>query len=117
MTDDTLLLMAHGPVPFFQFLRPDGRATLTHIMRPEAVADKARAIIEAGFRFESEILTTGEASFTISDQDGDYAVEICPNGPEVLDAVDKLVMDFDIKAALIDRDASSALGEFLAGQL
>ena len=112
MTDDNTL-----PVPFFQFLRPDGRSILVHIMRPEAVGIKAKAIRAAGFRFESEILTTGEASFTISDEDGDYAVEICPNGPEVLAAVDKLVMDFDIEAALIDREASSALGEFLAGQL
>jgi hypothetical protein len=108
MTDDTL------PVPFVQYLRPNGRKMMTHIERPLAVANKALDILAAGFVLESEVLMTGDASFSIGDDDGDYAIEICKNGPDVLAAVDRLIMDFDIKAALIDRDASSALGEFLA---
>ena len=83
-------------IPFIQYLRLHGFATDVSIDRPEAVAAKADAIMEAGFRFECELLTTGDASFTISDDDGDYAVEVVKNGPLVLAAVDRLIMGLDL---------------------
>jgi hypothetical protein len=87
-------------IPFTQYLRPDGRPKSIVIERPEPVAEKAKRILDAGFRFECEVLSTGDVSFAVSDDDGDHAFEICRNGPDVLAAVDRLILGFDpVKAA------------------
>lgn len=90
------------PIPFTQYLRPDGRQTAVSIERPDDVETKAQAIIAAGYRFECEHLTTGDCSFTIFDiaREEDVAIEVCANGPPVLDAIDRLVNDFVIPAPL-----------------
>jgi hypothetical protein len=83
-------------IPFTQYVLPHGRKREETIERPaeiEALADK---FIAAGGRYECEILTTGEVSFTavFCDDDGDeqdVEIEICANGPAVCDAVDALV--------------------------
>jgi hypothetical protein len=54
----------------------------------------AKEIIAHGHRFEVEELRTGMVSFTVSavsPDDPDIAIELCTNGPAVLDAVDRLV--------------------------
>jgi len=83
-------------IPFIQYLRPDGRKIYAEISRPEEVELKAGQIMAAGFRFEVEILTTGQVSMTITnDEDGDVATEIIPcNGPEVPEAVDRMIMNW-----------------------
>jgi hypothetical protein len=78
-------------VPFTQYLRPDGRRAAVTIDRPDYIADKAFAIIAKGFRFECEQLRTGHVSFTVADDDGDIGIEICMNGVNVPEAVDKLI--------------------------
>ena len=54
-----------GSIPFTQYKLPHGARIEVSINRPEAIAEKAKRIIEAGYRFECEILTTGHVSFTI----------------------------------------------------
>jgi len=85
-------------IPFTQFLLPDGRRTQVSIERPEPILEKAQAIIDAGYRFECEELVTGQASFTISDDDGDAAIEVVMNGPGVPAAVDRLVTNFNLSS-------------------
>jgi hypothetical protein len=80
-----------GEIPFTQYMRPDGRQVPVSIDRPEGISTKAAAIIERGFRFEVEHLTTGQASLSIAGEDGDIDIEVVPNGPEVPLAVDRLV--------------------------
>ena len=87
------------PVPFTQYLRPNGRAQAVQIDRPDDIADMAKAIVACGFRFECEELMNGICSFTIADDNQDYAIELCPNGPGVPDSVDKLIRNFDLAAA------------------
>ena len=85
-------------IPFTQFLIPDGRTREVSIARSKEVERKAQQILAAGFVFECEHLSTGDVSFTITDgAKGDVAVEICPNGPAVPEAVDRLVGDFDLE--------------------
>ena len=57
------------------------------------VAEQSKAIIDRGWFFEVEELTTGEASLTVFDPESqvDIAIEVVPNGPEVVSAVDRLV--------------------------
>lgn len=86
-------------IPFTQYLMPFGDFVGTTIDRPADVEADARAVIAAGFRFESEMLRTGEVSMEVLkdggiDDGGDPVViahEVCANGPVVLEAVDRLV--------------------------
>jgi hypothetical protein len=80
-------------IEFTQYLRPDGRRTLTEIDRPPKIEALARQIVERGGRFESEHLTTGHASFTVAYMGDDIAIRVCQNGPDVPAAVDQLVID------------------------
>ena len=84
-------------LPFTQYLMPFGEARPQWIDRPADVEEKALAVIAAGGRFEAEMLRTGHISFeVVREKDGEtesVAAELCTNGPEVLAAVDKLVVD------------------------
>lgn len=90
-------------IPFTQYLRPNGRREAVTIDRPDHIAKAADNIREHGFRFECEVLMDGTASFTISDDDGDYAIETCPNGPQVPATVDALICNFDLARAIKQR--------------
>ena len=90
--------MIEKSIPFTQYLLPNGERRAVSINRPDPVVEKAKAIMEAGFRFECEMLSTGHVSFTVSDDYWDYAIRICLNGPEVPRIVDELILHFDLKA-------------------
>jgi len=85
---------------FTQYLRPNGRKQPVSIDRPGPVVARADHIVSHGFRFECEELHNGMVSLTISDDYGDYAFELCPNGPGVPESVDKLIIGFDVAQAL-----------------
>lgn len=82
-------------VPFTQFLRPHGRSKPVVIERPKRIAEKADRVRLAGLSFEVEELLTGEVSLTVADRSEgvDLFIEVVPNGPEVPEAVDRLVND------------------------
>lgn len=88
---------------FAQYLPPNGEARVIQIDRPANVCAKADAIIAAGFSLCSEILTTGQVAFTISDQDDDYAIQVCANGPGIPPTVDRLILGFEIARHLLNR--------------
>ena len=85
---------------FTQFLRPNGRKQTIMIDRPDPVVTKADSIAGHGFRFEREELHGTTVSLTISDDWGDYAFQLTPNGPGIPDAVDTLILEFDVAQAL-----------------
>lgn len=89
-------------IHFIQYLRPDGRRSPVTINRPETIVKKADFILSHGFRFECEVLTTNQVSFTIFDPetDLDAAIRICDNGPDVPSVVDALILAFDVAKAL-----------------
>jgi hypothetical protein len=86
-------------IPFTQFLRPNGvPRPIVFETTPEQAEVEANAlrIIEAGYRFEAEELSTGDISMTIAgpDEQGeevDVAIEVVPNGSAVVPAVERLV--------------------------
>lgn len=82
-------------IPFTQFRRPHGHRVSVTIDRPAEIESMAKEIIAAGFSFEIEELMTGEISMEIyRDRDeNSLACEICRNGPQVPDAVDKMTRD------------------------
>lgn len=100
MTTDADKLRAARAIEFTQYVMPHGRKRKTHIERPEEIANKAQDIIEAGYRFECEILSDYKTvSLTIADDDDDHAIEVVPNGPGVPKAVDRLIENFHTKLA------------------
>lgn len=83
-------------VPFTQFLMPDGRRKQVFFDCKPEQDSKVMSLIEAYVSFEAEVLQTGEVSLTVEFEmpDGEnetLAHEICPNGPEVETAVEKLI--------------------------
>lgn len=82
-------------IPFTQYLMPDGRKRETSIDRGDDVERMAHEIIDKGYRFEIEMLQTGQISMTVSDpeEEEDVACEICNNGPDVPPTVDRLVTE------------------------
>lgn len=84
-------------IPFTQYLLPDGRTKKVLTDCPEGKEAKVQALLDNGAYFEAEILTTGEVSFTCEvDVPGTnetlvLAHEMCPNGPEVLEAIPRLI--------------------------
>ncbi len=83
-------------IPFIQYLLPNGHREYVEVCRSEEVETKAGQIIAAGFWFEVEMLRTGAVSVTITnDEDGDVAIEVAStDGPEVLEAVDRMIMNW-----------------------
>ena len=61
------------------------------IERPEEIEKMAQKFIACGGVYECEHLRTNDASLTAVFNGADIAIEVVPNGPKVLDAVDKLV--------------------------
>ena len=88
-------------IPFTQYLRPNGQAVDIYFQAPDHVFLKAEQLIADGFKFEVEVLTTGEISLTVSDGEEDIAIELCPNGPGIEKHVEALV-DEACKVAKVD---------------
>ncbi len=80
-------------IEFTQYLRPDGRKTTVYIKRHEDIYKKAKKLIDRGYKFECEQLTTGHASLTVADPEKgeDIAIRVVTNGPVVPHAVDSLI--------------------------
>ena len=78
-------------IPFTQYLRPDGRKRPMTINRPEHIEGMALALSTEGARFNCEELSTGHVSVTCEFAGGDVAIEVCPNGPPVEEAVDRMI--------------------------
>ena len=76
---------------FIQYLRPYGNKKEVLVDRPPEIETKAQTLWENSCRLECEVLTTDEVSLTCERGGETLAIEISPNGPEVLDAVDKVV--------------------------
>ena len=84
-------MLPYTEVEIVQFLRPDGRRRLyTTTLNYDLHAEYAAMQIQ-GWRFEAEVLTTGEVSLTIASEDQDEAVVIVPNGPAVPEALARML--------------------------
>jgi hypothetical protein len=84
-----------GPqdIVFTQYLRPHGRPVRVWVTRPAPVVAQALRLQALGYHFDIEELMNGTVSMTV-ERGGDdlpLAIELCPNGPAVLAAVDRLM--------------------------
>lgn len=84
-------------IKFTHYARPDGRTTIVYFTNADPeLKRKADAIVAAGHRFEIEQLRDGTISITIFslNLEEDVAIELSPNGPQLPDAVEKLINHF-----------------------
>lgn len=79
-------------IHFTQFLRPNGQKKPVVIDMNEDVEKLANQLISNGYKFEIEELSTGVIHMDCSKEDQDpIAIELCQNGPPVVDTVERLV--------------------------
>lgn len=85
-------------IPFTQYLRPDGRQKDVSIDINYAAGNKAKELIDAGAKFEAEVLRTGVVSFecinyNVDEDDLMFCLSnrLVPNGPRVKEVVMELV--------------------------
>lgn len=78
-------------IRFTQYLRPNGHKEVVFAPMPEGYSDKVAAILASNSAFEAEVLGTGIVSLTVTDHTRDFAIELCPNGPEVQEALKRLI--------------------------
>jgi hypothetical protein len=80
-------------IPFTQYLRPNGKAQQVYFQADQETYNLAQTLLDRGFAFEAEVLTTGEVSLTVSDGEEDIAIQVCPNGPGIENFVNALVRE------------------------
>jgi hypothetical protein len=79
-------------IPFTQYILPHGRRrSIEFEAANENVERIAHELIERGCRFEAEILSTGMVSLTCEYPDLTLGIELSPNGPPIVAAVERLV--------------------------
>lgn len=99
-------------IPFTQFILPDGRRKPNpYLCFDEDVSKKAQLILDAGFDFEIEVLSTGAVHGTITmnacnNYEGDNASFISPNGPAVVDKINGMIQDFEIPPSLLTKEGA-----------
>jgi len=82
-------------VPITQFIPPRGRQEIVHATVPDELAVNYESLRRHNCRLTAEILSTGHVSQCIEHEEGDYAIEICANGPEVQQHLEKMLREFD----------------------
>ncbi len=85
-------------IDLIQYIRPSGRPSSVHTEVSDDLKGAYEEIQRAGWRLEAEVLLTGEVALSVHNPEGgpdaqgeDVAVELCPNGPEVQNALRRLI--------------------------
>lgn len=82
------------PIPFTEYVLPNGARKSITVKRSVEIEVMAQAIINKGFHFECEQLRNGVWSYTIGDDDGDYATELSNHGPDESVGIDTMIKEF-----------------------
>lgn len=90
-------------IPFVQYMRPDGRAVPRSIEMNVDVCLLADLLMDAGYRFEAEVLSDGTVSLTIYDsaKEEDVDIELVRNPEEVKASVEKMIRRYAQKAGVV----------------
>ena len=76
-------------IPFTQYLRPSGRQRQVSIDLEDLAAQAAQKLLDAGYHFDIEVLSTGQVSAAIEDGDDlPLAHVVVENGPGLVPALE-----------------------------
>jgi hypothetical protein len=89
-------------VMFTQYMLPDGHKVERYLERPDDIVDQANQLDKVGVVLEMEMLRdmatvslTAEmlpdSAYNNGPNEEVLAMEVVPNGPEIVDAVDRLI--------------------------
>lgn len=92
---------------FKQHVAAPDRPRLINIDRPDMIVNKADHLNVHGFWFGAIADAQGNLTLQIEDDSEVYAAEICHNVRQVGAAVDRLIVNFDLPAALKKRKAAT----------
>jgi len=82
-------------VEITQFIAPHGERRVRQAEVPSDCAVGYEALRRHGCRLTAEVLIGGLVSQCIEHEEGDYAIEVTKNGPEVQAALVKMLREFD----------------------
>jgi hypothetical protein len=82
-------------VKITQFIAPHGEQRERSCEVPDDCAVGYESLKRHGCRLTAEVLMGGMVSQTVEHEDGDFLIEITPNGPEVQEALIKMLREFD----------------------
>jgi len=85
-------------VEITQFIAPHGEQRIRSCEVPDDCAVGYEALRRKKCRLTAEVLSMGLVSQTVEHEDGDFLIEVTPNGPEVQAALIKMLREFDGKA-------------------
>lgn len=84
--------MRPGLVKVRHYHKPNGRLEVKEYIRTGRIGDMYKELNDAGFVIEHEVLTTGEGSMTVGDDDGDYLFVFHPDTAEdFAEALNKII--------------------------
>jgi len=94
-----------------EYALPNGDKSLREFEVSQQVWDKAQEIFDCELRFEFEILNTGEAHFTITDDDEDVSACLSPNDASLIPSIEACILAFDLDEYLSDSQAEDDYDE------
>lgn len=86
-------------VPVTQYVRPNGKQVQVICEVDGSLAQKVKAIQDAGLRFTAEKIDEEHVALCIENDEEDLAIEISPNRPGIVKEIEKLISGFDLKRA------------------
>lgn len=82
-------------VKIIQFIAPHGEQREHSCEVPNDCAVGYEAIRRHRCRLTAEVLSVGMVSQCVEHEEGDFLMEVTPNGPQVQDALVKMLCEFD----------------------
>ena len=100
-----LLTRYPATIPMTEYRLPHGQQYEIYFPATQEAADHAELILAAGFHFECELLRSGDGSFTIGDNDGDYQMCLIFRSTPMEDRPQKF-SDFVLKQSVEELNAA-----------
>jgi hypothetical protein len=82
-------------VKITQFIAPYGEQRERSCEVPDDCGVGYESLKRHGCRLTAEVLSVGMVSQTVEHDEGDFLIEVTPNGPEVQTALIKMLREFD----------------------
>ena len=81
-------------VKVVQFYTPNGRQEAHEVEVPDDCAEGYAALKSKGCRLTAEVLMTGHVSQCVEHEEGDFLIEVCANGPQVITNLANMIREF-----------------------
>ena len=84
-------------IPFTEYVPPNGETRPKFVTVSGQDAERAKFIVDFGWKFEVELLSTGLVSMTVSDGHRDVAIALAKNDNKIYEALSNLITETVLK--------------------